>query len=434
MPTMPRSLVALFACASGLSVANVYYAQPLLDALAANFGIGRAAVGGVVTATQAGSVLALLLLVPLGDRLPRRRLLLAQLAALVLALLAVCMASGAAVLMAAMLAVGMFGTAMTQGLIASAASAAGPHERGRVVGAAQGGVVAGLLLARVFAGLVADLAGWRAVYGAAALLMLALGALLWRCLPSAAPPHTAERASSAAAAPVPSLTSPHAAARTSSAAATAQSAAAAPLSWLGLLGSTFTLLRRDRVLQMRGVIALLMFAAFNVFWSTLALMLSAPPYRYSHTQIGAFGLVGLTGALAAARAGRWADRGRAQRASGLALGLMLLCWLPLAWAPTSLAALMAGILALDLGVQALHVTNQSLILQGDAHAHSRLIGAYMMFYALGSGGGALAATAVYAQAGWHGACLLGAGLSLAALLFWFFTKWPVRIAKLAGPI
>ncbi|MHA4871152.1 MFS transporter [Duganella sp. PWIR1] len=411
---MSRSLVALFACASGLSVANVYYAQPLLDALAADFGIGRAAVGGVVTVTQVGSVLALLLLVPLGDRLPRRRLLLAQLAALVLALLAVCMASGTAPLMAAMLAVGMFGTAMTQGMIASAASAAGPHERGRVVGAAQGGVVAGLLLARVFAGLVADLAGWRAVYGAAALLMLALGALLWRSLPSAAPPHTAARASSAA--------------------APAQSAAAAPLSWLGLLGSTFTLLHRDRVLQVRGVIALLMFAAFNVFWSTLALMLSAPPYRYSHTQIGAFGLVGLAGALAAARAGRWADQGRAQRASGLALSVMLLCWLPLAWAPVSLAALVLGILALDLGVQALHVTNQSLILQGDAHAHSRLIGAYMMFYALGSGGGALAATAVYAQAGWHGACLLGAGLSLAALLFWFFTKWPVRIAKLAGPI
>jgi MFS family permease len=195
----------------------------------------------------------------------------------------------------------------------------------------------------------------------------------------------------------------------------------------------FTLLRHNRVLQVRGVIALLMFAVFGTFWSALVFLLSAPPYAYSHTAIGAFGLVGLTGALAAARAGRRADQGRAQQTSGLALALMLLSWLPLAWAPHSLAALVAGILALDLAVQALHVTNQSLILQSGTQ-HSRLIGAYMMFYATGSGGGALAATNVYAWAGWSGVCLLGGGLSLAALIFWAITKWPVRIAKLAGPI
>jgi predicted MFS family arabinose efflux permease len=393
---MPPSLVLLFACASGLCVANVYYAQPLLDALAADFGISHAAVGSVISATQAGSALALLLLVPLGDLLPRRRLMLAQLLALAMALTGVCLAPDARWMMAGMLTVGMLGTAMTQGLIAYAASAAADDERGRVVGVAQSGVVAGLLLARVFAGLVADQAGWRGVYGASAAIMLMLAILLWRALPASAAP-------------------------------------AASSSYPRLIASMFTLLRRNRVLQVRGVIALLMFAVFGTFWSALVFLLTSPPYAYSHTAVGAFGLVGLAGAWAAARAGRWADQGRAQQTSGLALTLMLLSWLPLALAPRSLAALIIGILALDLAVQALHVTNQSLILQSGTQ-HSRLIGAYMIYYAAGSGAGALAATYVCAWAGWSGVCLLGGGLSLAALIFWAATKWPVRIAKLAGPI
>ena len=388
---MPRPLVALFAYASGLSVANVYYAQPLLDALAADFSIGRAAIGGVITVTQIGSVLALLLLVPLGDILPRRPLMLAQLLALTAALAGVSFAHDTTALMIGMLAVGLLGTAMTQGLIAYAASAAGESERGRVVGAAQGGVVAGLLLARVLAGLIADVAGWRAVYAISALAMVAMGALLWRALP-ALPPPSAQKPS-----------------------------------YLRLVASMFTLLRRDRVLQVRGIIAMLMFAAFGILWSALVLPLSAPPYSYSHGAIGAFGLVGLAGTLAASRAGRWADRGWAQKTSAGALLLILLAWLPLAlFAWTSgaiaLASLIVGILALDLGVQALQVTNQSMIFRASSDAHSRLVGCYMLFYALGSGAGAIAATSIYAVAGWTGVCLLGGAVSLAALLFWAATR------------
>ncbi|MEK1941540.1 MAG: MFS transporter, partial [Pseudomonas sp.] len=155
---MPRALVWLFAVASGLSVANVYYAQPLLDVLAREFAISHGAVGGVVTATQLGCALALLFLLPLGDRMDRRRLVAAQLFALVAVLLVVALAPSAPVLLAGMLGVGLLGTAMTQGLIAYAASAAAPHEQGRVVGAAQGGVFIGLLSARVFSGAVSDLA------------------------------------------------------------------------------------------------------------------------------------------------------------------------------------------------------------------------------------------------------------------------------------
>lgn len=383
--SMSRSTILLFACAAGMSVANVYYAQPLLDALASDFSISHAAVGGIVTATQVGCALALLLLVPLGDLLERRRLMLAQVLMLAAVLVAVGLARSTHVLLLAMLLTGMLGTAMTQGLISFAANAAADHERGRVVGAAQGGVFIGLLLARVLAGGISDLAGWRSVYFCSAGTMLVLAILLWRCLPNLA-------------------------------------VAECRMNYRSLIMSMFTLLLRDRVLQVRGVLALLMFAAFNIFWSALVLPLSAPPYGFSHTAIGAFGLVGALGALAATHAGRMADRGFEQQASMAALLLLLAAWLPLSFLHASLWALVIGIVLLDLGGQAIHVTNQSMIFRSSPETHSRLVAVYMMFYAVGSGAGAMATTATYAFADWQGVCILGAGVSAIALVFWMTTR------------
>ncbi len=176
------------------------------------------------------------------------------------------------------------------------------------------------------------------------------------------------------------------------------------------------------MLQVRGVLALLMFAAFNIFWSALVLPLSAPPYSFSHTVIGSFGLVGVIGALAAARAGYWADRGYAQRTSLAALLILLLAWGPLSLMAYSLWAVVIGIVLLDLGGQALHVTNQSMIFRTRPEAHSRLVGLYMLFYAIGSGLGAISTTTTYAYAGWLGVCALGASVSFLALLFWWMTR------------
>lgn len=384
-PSLPRGTILLFAAAAGASVANVYYAQPLLDALARAFSIPEGAVGGVVTATQAGCALALLLVVPLGDLLERRRLMVAQALLLAAALVAAGLAASLPMLLGAMVLIGLLGTAMTQGLIAYAAGAAADHERGRVVGAAQSGVFIGLLLARVLAGGVSDVAGWRSVYVCSAGLMLALTWLLWRRLPRLAP-------------------------------------GVGRMAYGSLIRSMFTLLLRDRVLQVRGGLALLMFAALNIFWSALVLPLSAPPYGLSHTAIGAFGLAGAAGALAATWAGALVDRGRADLASAVALLVLLAAWLPLACMDVSLWALVAGIVLLDLGGQAIHVTNQGMIFRSSSGAHSRLVAGYMLFYAVGSGLGAMAATAVYAAAGWDGVCALGAGVSALALVFWAATR------------
>ncbi|WP_336975742.1 MFS transporter [Acinetobacter pittii] len=382
---LPRGVILLFAIVSGASVANVYYAQPLLDILARDFKVSHATIGGVVTATQIGCALALIFLVPLGDLVNRRRLMALQLIALISALLMVGFAHSTIILLAGMLAVGLLGTAMTQGLIAYAASAAAPHEQGHVVGTAQSGVFIGLLLARIFSGGISDVAGWRGVYFCAALIILMIALSLWKRLPHLNIQPSAMR-------------------------------------YPQLLASMLNLLRQEKMLQVRGVLALLMFAAFNIFWSALVLPLSAPPYNFSHTVIGSFGLFGVIGALAATRAGQWADCGYAQRTSLAALLILLLAWGPLSLMAYSLWALVISIVLLDLGGQALHVTNQSMVFRTRPEAHSRLVGLYMLFYAVGSGLGSISTTATYAYAGWFGVCALGAGISLLALLFWWMTR------------
>ncbi|AOI72794.1 MFS transporter [Burkholderia ubonensis] len=376
--------VALLAACCAASVANVYYAQPLLDSIARDFAIPHAEVGGVITATQLGCALALLFVVPLGDLLNRKRLLAVQLALLTAACIGVAAAASRVGLLAGMAGVGLLGTAMTQGLIACAAALAGDGERGRVVGAAQGGVVIGLLIARSLAGFVTDLAGWRAVYLASAALAIVMGVVLSRLLPDARAPRE-------------------------------------HIGYAALLASMGFLLRRDRVLRVRGMLALLMFAAFSIFWSALVLPLSAPPHAMSHTAIGAFGLVGALGAAAAARAGRLADRGLGQATTGAALVLLVASWLPLAFTTSSMPLLIVGIVLLDIGGQAVHVVNQSMILGARPDAHARLVGCYMLFYSVGSGLGAIASTLVYARVGWAGVCVLGAAVSVAALAFWAAT-------------
>jgi predicted MFS family arabinose efflux permease len=381
---LPTSLVLLLAAACAFSVANVYYAQPLLDAIAEDFNISLARVGMVIAATQVGCACALLLVVPLGDLLDRHRLLAVQQILLMVALLMVGMSSNSLVLLAAMLLVGLLGTAMTQGLIAFAATLASPQERGRVVGAAQGGVVMGLLLARTLSGLLADIGGWRTVYFFSAGITLILLPVLARLLPK-------------------------------------QPASELKLSYWQLLSSMLSLLRHDRILQVRGMLALLMFAAFSIFWSTLVLPLSQPPFLFSHSTIGAFGLVGAVGALAAMRAGHLADRGWGQIASGICLLLLTIAWLPLGLMERGMAYLIGGIILLDLAGQAIHVLNQSMIFTAHPQSHSRLVGCYMLFYAVGTGLGAFAGSHIYAWAGWHGVCWLGGSVSLVALLFWWCT-------------
>ncbi|WP_350616013.1 MFS transporter [Pseudomonas sp. HY7a-MNA-CIBAN-0227] len=385
------AVVLLFAIACGLSVANVYYAQPLLDAMADSFAMDHATVGIVITLTQIGYGVGLLLLVPLGDLLNRRRLIVGQLLLSTFAVLLVALSSNRFWLLAGMVLTGLLAV-VTQVLVAYAANLARPEQRGHVVGLVTSGIVVGLLLARTVSGTMADLAGWRSVYVLSAGLTLLMALMLWRILPTAEQPRASE-------------------------------------SYGQLIRSVFTLFRKEKVLRDRAVLALLIFAAGTVLWTPLVLPLRAPPLSLSHTQIGLFGLAGAAGALGAARAGHLADRGLAQWTSGVALVLMLVSWLAIAFTQSSLWALLLGVITFDLGLQAVHVTSQSLIYSVRPEAQSRLAAGYMLFYSVGSALGSVGATMVYAWAGWIGVCALGAGINLLALIYWRVTLSPATAAQ-----
>ncbi|WP_249660815.1 MFS transporter [Lysinibacillus fusiformis] len=381
--SMPRAVTFLFAAACGMSVANIYFAQPLLDQLSIAFNIDPSIIGVVITITQIFYGIGLLLLVPLGDLLNQRRLIIGQMLLSTTALVIVGTASYSIVLFTGMALVGLLAV-VTQTLVAFAATIASPAERGRVVGIVTSGIVIGILLARTFAGLLTDLAGWRTVYLVSAAFMLIMVCLFVKVLP------TVERE-------VKSLT------------------------YHQLIKSVFTLLKQERTLRIRAVLAMLIFADFSILWTSLVLPLSAPPLALSHSVIGAFGLVGVAGALAAARAGKLADRGFAQRTTGIALGLLLISWLFISYLEQSLFALIVGIVLLDLAVQAVHVTNQAIILPLRTEARSRLTAGYMIFYSIGSASGSIASTQIYAHFGWEGVSFLGASISALAILFWATT-------------
>lgn len=381
--TISRALVLLFAVASGLAVANAYFAHPLLDVMAADLGLPRATIGLVVGATQVGYGLGLIVLVPVGDLLDRRKLVIVQSLLSVAALLCVGFASTGLALLVAMAAMGFFAV-VTQAFVAYAASLASPARRGEVVGTVTSGIVLGILLARVVAGALADVSGWRTVYLLSAALTLIIAAVLFHMLPPQ--PRRGER-----------------------------------LSYPKLIGSLVTVFMQERVLRVRAILAMLIFADVTTLLTPLVLPLSAPPLSLSHTAIGLFGLAGAAGALGAARAGLWTDRGHGERVTGIALMLMLVSWLPIALLSHSILWLIAGVLILDFGLQAVHVTNQGLIYRVRPEAQSRLTAAYMVFYSIGSAFGSSSSTMVYAHYGWTGVCLLGATIAASALIFWAST-------------
>lgn len=259
----------------------------------------------------------------------------------VFALIVVGVAPSSTVLFIGMAFVGILAT-VTQTLVAYASILANPKDRGRIVGFVTSGVVIGILLARTFAGTLTDLAGWRSVYLTSAVLMLFVIGLLYRNLPNLEHKKTA-------------------------------------MTYRKLLRSVLLLFVEERILRIRGILALLIFTSFSILWTSLVLPLSAAPYNLSHTAIGAFGLAGVAGALAATKAGQLVDRGFGERTTGIALSLLLLSWLLIKLMNHSLFLLVIGVILLDLAVQAVHVTNQSILFTVRPEARSRLTASYMIF-------------------------------------------------------
>ncbi len=376
---MTPALTLLFAVACGAVVANLYYTQPLLDAIGAALRVPSATAGLLVTVTQVGYALGLALIVPLGDALNRRRLVVSLLALTVVALVVAASAPGFAAFAVGCALIGLTSCA-AQVLVPFAASLAPDATRGRVVGTVMSGLLLGILLARTFSGLLASVAGWRAVYLAAAALMLVLLLVLARALPP-------DRRSGG-------------------------------LPYGALLRSTLALAREEPTLRLRSLMGLLIFAAFSVLWTALAFLLSRPPYSYGEGVIGAFGLIGAAGALAAGFAGRWADHGHARRSTTAFGALILVSFGLIWWGGHALAALIAGIVLLDLGVQGLHITNQSEVYRLRPEARSRVTTVYLTSYFVGGALGSGAASLAWARGGWTGVSAAGALFAALVLLVW----------------
>lgn len=374
------ALTLLMSAATGLAVASNYYAQPLLDAIAQAFSLSVNQAGFIVTAAQLGYACGLMFLVPLGDRFERRGLIVGMTLLAAGGMLITASAPSLWLMVAGTAITGLF-SVVAQILVPLAATLASPESRGKVVGTIMSGLLLGILLARTLAGALASLGDWRTVYWVASLLMTGMALLMWRALPRYHP--------------------------------------STNLNYPQLLISIFQLFGSSRPLRTRAILGALSFSNFSIMWTSMAFLLSAPPYHYSEGVIGLFGLAGAAGALSASRAGRLVDQGKAKLSTTAGFLLLALSWLPIAAGVSAIVPLLIGIVALDMAVQGLHVTNQSAIYRMLPDARNRLTAGYMTSYFIGGALGSLVSAYAYQHFGWLGVSGAGGALSLLALLVWW---------------
>ena len=373
---LTRSLVLTLAAATGISAANLYYAQPLLHTIAQRFGASSGQAGLVVTASQIGYACGLAFLVPAGDLFDRRRLV-PRLLFGAAALLGVAAAAPSLFVLVAVMGLVGVCVVVAQILVPLVAELADDGQRGRAVGSVMTGLLLGILLARTVAGIVAGATGWRSVFGLAAGMTAVLAIVLRTELPHEQP-------------------RPH-------------------LPYREIMRSTVGLARRQPELRRSALLGALGFSSFSVFWTTIAFLLSDPPFRYGDSAIGLLGLAGAAGALCATVAGRLADRGLTRigriGAAACIAGSFGLLWL----GRTSIVLIVIGVLVLDIGVQGVQVLNQSTVYELVPGARSRINGVYMTSYFIGGAAGSAGGAFAFDHGGWRAVCILGVALGAAAV-------------------
>jgi len=371
---MSRGVIWLLAVSTGCIVANIYYAQPLLADIAREFGLSVTQVGAVFMLTQIGMGTGMLVFVPLGDKYERRRLISTLLVAASIALAFTASSPNVVWLSAASFVVGL--TASTvQVIVPFAAHHAPERERGRIVGTVLGGLLVGALLARTFSGVFGAAFGWRTVYWVASALMIVLAAVIRIALP-VSPPQVS-------------------------------------LSWPKLMRSVVDLAREHQVLREAALLAGLLFFSFAALWTTLVFLLRTPPYHYGTGAAGMFGLLGAASAASAPFVGRLSDRKGSERTVFTAIAMTLGGYLMLLAFGRTLPGLVAGIVLVDIGVQAGHVANQSRIYTLAPTARARLNTFYMVSFFAGGALGSYFGPLGFTVGGWAGFC----AFPLAALTF-----------------
>ncbi|MEX6506681.1 MFS transporter [Jiella sp. M17.18] len=371
-------MTVLFAVACGALAANLYYAQPLVALIGADTGLSRSAESTVVTFTQIGYASGLVLLVPLGDVLENRKLILVTMAANVVALAGLALAPNLAALFALILVVGLTSCA-AQMLVPLAANLAPDHERGKVVGNVMSGLLAGILFARPISSFLADYVGWRGVFGLSAGVITALIVAGLFVFPTRRPSGRQK--------------------------------------YLSLIASLGRLFVKEPVLRRRGLYHAAMFAAFSLFWTGAPIILLRAPYNFTPSEVALFALAGVLGVFAAPVAGRLADRGHSRAGTTAALAVAVLAFVAALFGETSLVALVAAGILIDLGVQANLVFGQREIYQLDPAIRNRLNAVYMTTFFLGGALGSALTSPILEGYGWQAVCWLGIALPAAALAY-----------------
>jgi predicted MFS family arabinose efflux permease len=380
-------LVFTLAAGAGLSVASIYYSQPMLDIISKQFNAGIGAVGMVPMLTQAGYALGILLLAPLGDRHDRRTIIFIKGLMLVAALLLCGFSGGLSALLIASFITGLTAT-VAQDIVPASAALAPERSRGKTVGTVMTGLLVGILLSRVVSGVVAEYFGWRTMYMIAALAVLLITLTLWRVLPRFAP--------------------------------------GTSVSYPRLLLSLVHLWRHHQTLRRAALAQGLLSVGFSAFWSTLALMLS-DHFHLDSAVAGAFGLAGAAGAMAAPLAGSFADRigpARVTQAGAalVTISFVLMFLLPLLPMPAQLALIVLCTIGFDLGVQATLVAHQTLVYGLAPEARSRLNALLFTVVFIGMATGAALGSLALAHWGWNGVVALSTLAGAAALAVRFASR------------
>jgi predicted MFS family arabinose efflux permease len=371
---MPRWIVWLLAFSTGCIVANIYYVQPLLADIAREFGLSVTQTGAIAMLGQIGTGLGMLFFVPLGDKYERRSLISGMLLVEAIALAFAASAANVTWLCVACFAVGAM-TATVHVIVPLAAHLAPARERGHVVGTVLSGLLAGVLLARAFSGIVGAQYGWRTVYWFASGLMLLLAVTLRFALKPSEPELS--------------------------------------MKWTELMRSVISLAREHATLREAALLACLLFMSFSALWTTLVFLLRMPPYHYGTTAAGLFGLLGAASVAAAPLVGRMSDRHGSERAIRIAIVSALVGFVLLLFLGRTLVGLVAGIVLIDIGVQSGHVANQSRIYSLVPTARSRINTFYMVAFFVGGALGSYLGPLGFNLAGWNGFC----AVPLAALCF-----------------
>ncbi|MCU1760930.1 MFS transporter [Pseudomonas sp. 14P_8.1_Bac3] len=375
--SMTRGLVLLFAFCCGAIVANIYYAQPIISLIAPDIGMSNGSASFIVSLTQIGYALGLFFLVPLADLVENRRLMITTIVITIFSLIAAGLAKQPSVFLVVSALIG-FSSVSVQMLIPLAAHLAPEESRGRVVGGIMGGLLLGILLARPLSSLVADHFGWRAVFIAAATLMLIISIVIAMTMPKWQPAHRA--------------------------------------TYGQLLRSLGQLFCHEPVLRQRALYQGLMFAAFSLFWTAVPLVLSRE-FGLTQSQIALFSLVGAIGAVAAPISGRLADAGHTRRASQLAMVLGAVSFLPAFINPFyGVIGLAVTGVALDFAVQMNMVLGQRAVYALGTANRGRLNALYMISIFIGGAIGSSVASSLYEHFSWLAIAAVGSGLSLLTLI------------------